>query len=136
MGLTFEETVRHCLDGHIHFCPGQGSGISSLSSKLHFISVTLDEMEPNSKTQSLAKCVSQGVFFESITLLCLHSQVSQLWISLTVVQYTLHSASDSSSTTTPSISAEHFCKAQINYKPACQAIKTIITRSLHLIPQQ
>lgn len=59
---------------------GISSGISSLSPKLHFISVTLDEMEPSSKTQSLAKCVSQGVFFKSIftclTLLCLRSRVS------------------------------------------------------------
>lgn len=59
--------------------------------------------------------------------------VFKLWICLTVIQYVLHSASNSSSTTTPSITAEHFCRAQINYKLACQAIKSIITQSLHLV---
>lgn len=41
--------------------------------------------------------------------------VFKLWICLAVVQYVLHSASNSSSTTTPSITTEHFCRAQINY---------------------
>ena len=59
--------------------------------------------------------------------------VFKLWICLTVTQYVLHSPSNSSSTTTPSITTEHFCRAQINYKPACQAIKSIITQSLHLV---
>lgn len=62
--------------------------------------------------------------------------VFRIWIRLTVIHYVLHSASNSSSTTTPFITNEHFCRAQINYRPACQAIKSIITQSLHLVPLQ